>query len=681
MKQLHCLSLRPIRLQQLVIFLLFCCTFFSIFFGVCFGLSIAPAWAQGSSTVRIEPVNNTTLLVDQRFDLRVESTIPARQNVSLKSITINGRDFTPTFVEGVNRELALPQGTIEAGTPPANSKLFGQSLRNYSFREPGTYEVIATLTIDGQEAQARRTYKVQRFEPNGELNKVILMIGDGMGTPLRTGARILRYGVRDGQPGGRLQMEQMPELALVTTHSLDSIIPDSANTAAAYTSGAKTINGAMNAFPDNTPDNPLDNPRIETFPQYMKRKYSWGMGMVTTAFVTDATPGSVASNVIKRGETDAIAQQYLDEFAEGYKLPAAGYQSLQELSQPVDVAMGPGARNFVPESRIAEFKDSKFRSDGKDLLTVAQQKGYSVVTDLVTLQSAPNNKPLLGLFLGDFRPNSALGPQNIPSVLDLMIARGRATINGKTAAQLNPPIPPEFAQIPTIPEMTQKAIAVLNTLHPDGWFLLVESSQSDKLAHSLDTDRTLYEVLELDNAVAVARSFAKQDGKTLVMVTADHAQGQTIAGTVDTLAIREKRIDLRDALQAFENAGFPTYQDANGDGYPDEANPNIKMVLGVSARPAFRTDFLTDELNLNPSVSDDGSTANPARDPQGLLLTADLERETTSTNHSGDDVPFAAEGPGQGLFEGVIDNIEVFQRVAAAVSGVRERDQLPRLTR
>lgn len=636
--------------------------------------------AANSPPVRIWPVNNATLLTEQRFDLRVESLIPASTTPTLQSIAINGQDFTKTFKEGVTKELALPGGAIEAGQPPGASKLFGQTLRNYSFKQPGRYEVVATLNIDGRKVEARRTYQVQKMQPSGKLNKVILMIGDGMGTPLRTAARIMKFGVKDGQPGGHLSMEQLPELALVSTHSLDSIIPDSANTASALASGGKTINGAMNAFPDNTPENKFDNPRIETFPQYMKRKYNWGIGVVTTAFLTDATPAAMGVNIIKRSEGEAIAQQMLDHFEDGFNLPATGYKSWAELAQPFDVVMGGGARHFVPESRSkSEFKDSTFRKDGKDLTVIAKQKGYSFVTDLDRLKAAPNNQPLLGLFLGDFREKSALGPQNIPSVLDLMIARGKATIRGKGASQLKPPIPPEFAKIPTLPEMMQKAIAVLNTLHPQGWFLMVESSQTDKLSHSIDPDRALYEVLTLDNAVGMARQFAKQDGKTLILVVADHAQGQTIAGTVDALAIKEKRIDLRDALRAFEDAGFPTYKDANNDGYPDDPNPDIKLVLGISARPAFRTNFLTDDLNLAPAVKEDGSQPNPERDPDGLLLTADLQRKVDFTNHSGDDVPLTVEGPGQELFEGVLDNIQVFQRMAAAVSGATKRSQLSAL--
>ncbi len=642
----------------------------------CWLLQVLPVSA--AIPINIAPTNNTTLLVDQRFDLRVETTMP-RTSVKLRSLKLNEQDITAEFLQQTDKLLAMPGGGMEVGLPPKDAKLYGRTWRNYSFNQPGVYRAIATFEIDGQPTSVVNVYRVQNFQPKEGVNKVILMIGDGMGNPLRTGARIMEYGIADGQPKGRMNMEKMSELGLVSTHSLDSIIPDSANTAGAFTSGAKTINGALNAFPDNTPSNPLDNPRIETLPQYLKRKLDWGFGYATTAFGTDATPASIGSNIISRRQYDAIAQQFLDYYEDGSALPSKGLQSLAELTQPLDVMLSSGARHFVPKSKIEDFKDNVARKDNKDLVAIAENKGYSFVRDVDSLKAAPNNKSLLGLFLGDFRPNSALGAANTPSVLDIMIARGKATINGKSASAMNPPIPAEFAKIPTLPEMTEKAIAVLNVRSPKGWFLLVESSQIDKLSHSIDPDRALFEVLTLDKSVELVRKFAKTDGKTLVIVTSDHAQGQTVGGTVDSLGIRENRIDLRDAMRAFEDAGFPTYKDSDRNGYPDEANPNIKIALGISARPAFRTDFLTDDLNLSPAIKDDGSTPNPKREPNGLLLTADLMRSVTSTNHTADDVPLNAEGNGSALFRGYLDNIEVFQRIAAAISGVRDRHELESL--
>ena len=61
------------------------------------------------------------------------------------------------------------------------------------------------------------------------------------------------------------------------------------------------------------------------------------------------------------------------------------------------------------------------------------------------------------------------------------------------------------------------------------------------------------------------------------------------------------------------------------------------------------------------------------------MLTADLERKETVANHTADDVVLNAEGIGSALFRGYMDNVEVFQRMAAAISGVKDRSDLPKL--
>jgi alkaline phosphatase len=44
-------------------------------------------------------------------------------------------------------------------------------------------------------------------------------------------------------------------------------------------------------------------------------------------------------------------------------------------------------------------------------------------------------------------------------------------------------------------------------------------------AHENDIDYTLAEMLDFDDAIGAALDFAKTDGKTLVIVTADHETG------------------------------------------------------------------------------------------------------------------------------------------------------------
>ncbi len=77
---------------------------------------------------------------------------------------------------------------------------------------------------------------------------------------------------------------------------------------------------------------------------------------------------------------------------------------------------------------------------------------------------------------------------------------------------------------PTVEEMTSKAIEILSA-DEDGFFLMVEGACIDKFAHDNEMDGMTLSAQEFDKAVAVALEFAKADGETLVVVTADHGTG------------------------------------------------------------------------------------------------------------------------------------------------------------
>jgi Alkaline phosphatase len=101
-----------------------------------------------------------------------------------------------------------------------------------------------------------------------------------MGTAYRDVARIVSKSTgnrfREGFFDELLEMDQMPVTGMVMTYALDRVVPDSANAATAWAAGNKTIEGALNAFPDNndskfngsnlqaTKQFALDNPRVET---------------------------------------------------------------------------------------------------------------------------------------------------------------------------------------------------------------------------------------------------------------------------------------------------------------------------------------------------------------------------------------------------------------------------------
>ena len=87
-----------------------------------------------------------------------------------------------------------------------------------------------------------------------------------------------------------------------------------------------------------------------------------------------------------------------------------------------------------------------------------------------------------------------------------------------------------------LPQATEIALGQLSK-NPKGFFLMVEGSQIDWGGHENDADYLVSEMLDFDKAVGVALDFAKRDGNTLVVVTADHETGGfTLSSTPVPLA-------------------------------------------------------------------------------------------------------------------------------------------------
>ncbi|MGL4407018.1 MAG: alkaline phosphatase [Zoogloea sp.] len=699
-----------------------------------------PTHAEPESGLRIFPPARTELFAGQRFDLRVETQLPATQPPRLLKLTVNGKDLTRAF----NRRIARQGSGAESGTPES-PLLLGATARNLHFDRPGHYVVEAEVEVEGQSRRIRNDYEVGAA-PNPQAKdaprRVVFFLADGTGLPLRAAARIAGKGIFEGRANDRLNMEKLAVQGMSMTAAFDTIITDSAPGMASLVTGMKQANNALNVTPDNTPENALDNPRIETIFEYMKRVHGWKIGVVTDAFLADATPAASVGHSRARRLYPALVQQMIGWYADGTAQPKTGYAALAQLSQPLDVLLGGGAAHWMKEGNPQLQGFYQYAKGGRkdvDLSTEAAPRlGYQLVRNLSELRAAPADQKLLGLFSGEFRPQSSgLGPDNLPGALDRLVARGAATIRGKGAneAELALNLPPPrgkdcgetvaacFRQVPMKEELTAKAIEVLETLSgagknpKGGWMLLVEQSQTDKMGHILEYDRVIYEVLELDKTVAaVGRQLAAlPDGRrSLRVLTSDHAQPETLGGVVLTGALvgkagscfatsdnaypvllgassdPERPCPLQDALGTFNDATPPTYRDANGDGFPDDPDPAIKLVLEDGFRPAYTTAYLTNWYPLEPSYTGKDANGksverpampNPARQPEGLFMTGNLPTANVTGGanktggpiniapHAGDDVPVSAEGAGAEHFAGVYENTSMVQRLAKAMGG------------
>ena len=703
-----------------------------------FGQKLAdfPMNAEPESGLRIMPPTRSNLFAGQRFDLRLETQIPAKVAPKLVSLTINGLNVTQEFEKTIQKQ---GKGS-ESGTP-ASDLLFGETARNLSFDSPGRYVVEAVLEVDGVRRAVRNVYEVVAA-PNPKAkdatNKVVFFLGDGMGTPMRTAARLISKPMLEGR-SEPLAMEQMTVQGMSRTTSFDSIITDSAPGMASLISGVKQSNNAIQVSVDNTPEDALDNPRVETIFEYLKRVHGWKIGVVTDAFLVDATPASAQAHNRARSNYFNIAQQMIGYFDDTTTLKKTGNLSLAALTQPLDVLLGGGAAHWMKQTNPMLKDFYQYSSGGRtdvDLLAeVAPKLGYGVVHNLTELKQAPDNQKLVGIFTGEFRKTSSgLGADNLPGTLDRLVARGQATIRGKDrkAPELGLNIAPPhgtacgltvadcFNNVPMKQEMVDKAIGILENLAKQnprddgGWILLVEQSQSDKLGHILEYERAVYEVVELDLVIKNTVEKFSQDNRALAVVTADHAQPQTIIGVAMTSALVEsagncfqttdgsypvtlgakgdaqRPCALQDAIGTFNDATFPTYADLNNDGFPDDPDPAIKLIIEDGGRPAYSTTYLTNYQPLKPSASKEATGGrssglaalpNPSRQPEGLFMSGNMPSSNVKGGanktsgavdvapHAGDDVLVSAEGAGAQYFSGYYENTEILPRLTRALGG------------
>ncbi len=72
-------------------------------------------------------------------------------------------------------------------------------------------------------------------------------------------------------------------------------------------------------------------------------------------------------------------------------------------------------------------------------------------------------------------------------------------------------------------ELTSLALSRLDC--DRGFFLMVEGAHIDKYSHSNEKEEMMKSLTEFDKAVKTAVEFAKKDGNTIVIVTADHETG------------------------------------------------------------------------------------------------------------------------------------------------------------
>ena len=457
----------------------------------------------------------------------------------------------------------------------------------------------------------------------GRVKNVIYLLGDGMGRTHVDAARLRYYGAN-----GKLNMEQLPVVGQNATYSVEknsgqpgeadfhpNYVTDSASAATAWASGVKTYNAALGVDAKG---------KVVPTAMELAKSAGYATGNVSTAEITDATPAGQVSHALARGcqGPNYSASSCQDLAVTGQALPTSDIRVTPIADQiarngTADVILGGGL------SRFDTSDENALKAQGYSVLGSPASQTVATRSDL---QGASGSK-VFGLF-----------------------NKGNLTIE---KFKRENPTAPQAAE-PSLPEMTSKAIDLLDAKAKsgNGFYLQVEGALIDKRSHANDAAQTLEETKAFDDAVKVAMDFAKRDGHTLVIVTADHE----CAGF---------NIIEKGTFTNAEAAAPPTNVDSG-----NTANNSTTLRTSGNVKDASRSTGIIngagagDPKNFAPATfrtKDDPTDVKDGSPEAGLWLTY------LSGNHTGANVPLFAYGPGSQQLDGEIDNTDLFDVVTGAL--------------
>jgi alkaline phosphatase len=183
-------------------------------------------------------------------------------------------------------------------------------------------------------------------------------------------------------------------------------------------------------------------------------------------------PYGIKSGIISSGDiTDATAAAFYAHNTERSSSTAIAANLLQS---EVEILIGSNQKSF-------------FNNPDKELITGLKARQFHIITSIIELKKAKIGKQLVLLPDVDTKP----------------VTEGRGDM---------------------LSQSLQQTLRLLSS-NQLGFFIMAEGAQIDYGGHANDLPYTITELHDFDRTVAEALKFADQDGKTLVIITADHETG------------------------------------------------------------------------------------------------------------------------------------------------------------
>lgn len=455
---------------------------------------------------------------------------------------------------------------------------------------------------------------------------IFYFIGDGMGPAQRQCAEYF-HKLEVNDPEAELIMNRLPVSAVVTTHSDNTLITDSAAGGTALAAGFKTTNGVVSKLPDGTDTKTIAEAAHDA---------GYAVGLATTTRITHATPAAFSAHDMDRGNENGIAE---DQAGCGFEYLAGG-----------------GYRHFVGKDNADGLKSK--RKDDRDLIAEFKSNGYTTFVG----ESARD------AFRG-FSPNKGdkvMAPLAY-SHLGMEIDRRNAASN-KNA-------------MPSLAELTSKGIEVLQAQEKP-FFMMVEGGRIDHAAHCNDPVGTIYDTLALDNAIAKAYEFYEaHPEETLIVIAADHETGGMAMGiSLDSKGYFLKLDELLKVKASVEDVLWSKYPELVEK--HDNVDERHKAYLAFVAENYGLTDLnpreqgilqnaMSVEDNNQKLASDKRTTYGYSYTPT-MIAVAHLISERariswTSYVHTASVIALSAVGAEAQRFTGFKDNTDLPRIMARAI--------------